>query len=218
MQRPSDASTPARTVALSAKAIPSTAALQSPQASPRGQIPIASAAPPPPTSRDFVPWRFSDAGRHSAWMASSCRRPRNLHTTRLMHRSNDEAMSSFRQACGLQSPGGYLIAEFWAWALRESPRKTLAASRVQARPTSLPGNERRSVVRSFSPKLSNLDLSAKFHHLSRGHAEEGCGAFGVVLQKCEESLAPYCHAHDLVTRDDRLAADIVSDICGIDAA
>ncbi|MGA6943087.1 MAG: hypothetical protein WBZ27_13920, partial [Pseudolabrys sp.] len=35
-------------------------------------------------------------------------------TTRLMHRSNDEAMSSFRQACGLQSPGGYLIAEFWA--------------------------------------------------------------------------------------------------------
>src|SRR5712675_2018294 len=70
----------------------------------------------------------------------------------------------------------------------------------------------------FSPKLSNLDLSAKFHHLSRGHAEEGCGAFGVVLQKCEESLPPYCHAHDLVTRDNRLAADIISDLCGIDAA
>ena len=34
--------------------------------------------------------------------------------TRLMHRSNDEAMSSFRQAGGLQSLGGYLIAEFWA--------------------------------------------------------------------------------------------------------
>jgi hypothetical protein len=34
--------------------------------------------------------------------------------TRLMHRCNDEAMSSFRQAGGLQSPGGYLIAEFWA--------------------------------------------------------------------------------------------------------
>ena len=26
--------------------------------------------------RDFVPWRFSDAGRRSAWMASSCRRPK----------------------------------------------------------------------------------------------------------------------------------------------
>jgi len=49
-------------------------------------------------------------------------------------------MSSFRQAGGLQSPGGYLIAEFWAWASRESPRKTLAVSRVQARPSSLPGN------------------------------------------------------------------------------
>jgi hypothetical protein len=32
---------------------------------------------------------------------------------------------------------------------------------------------------------SNLDLGTKFHHLSRRHAEEGRGAFGVVLQKCE---------------------------------
>src|SRR6266436_3505591 len=87
MQLATVASTPARTVALSGKAIASTPALQSPQASPRGQIPIASAAPPPPTSRDFVPWRFSDAGHHSAWMISSSRRPRNLHTTGLMHRS-----------------------------------------------------------------------------------------------------------------------------------
>src|SRR5712691_7232006 len=29
-----------------------------------------------PTSRDFVPWRFLDAGRHSAWKGSSCRRPK----------------------------------------------------------------------------------------------------------------------------------------------
>src|SRR5580704_9687051 len=34
------------------------------------------AAPPVPTSRDFVHWRFSDAGRRSAWIASSCRRPK----------------------------------------------------------------------------------------------------------------------------------------------
>ena len=39
-------------------------------------IPIAPAAPPVPNSRDFVPWRFSDAGRRSAWIASSCRRPK----------------------------------------------------------------------------------------------------------------------------------------------
>src|SRR4029077_12022484 len=35
-----------------------------------------------PTSRDFVPWRFSDAGRTSAWWVSSRRRPRNLHNKR----------------------------------------------------------------------------------------------------------------------------------------
>jgi hypothetical protein len=29
----------------------------------RGQIPIETVAPPAPTSRDFVPWRFSDACR-----------------------------------------------------------------------------------------------------------------------------------------------------------
>ena len=44
----------------------------------RGKIPIAPAAPPLPTSRDFVPWRFSDAGRRSAWIASSSRRPKRL--------------------------------------------------------------------------------------------------------------------------------------------
>jgi hypothetical protein len=43
----------------------------------RGMIPIAPAAPPPHTFRDFVPWRFLDAGRHSAWKRSSCRRPKN---------------------------------------------------------------------------------------------------------------------------------------------
>jgi hypothetical protein len=31
-----------------------------------GQFPIAPAAPPVHTDRDFVPWRFSDAGRISA--------------------------------------------------------------------------------------------------------------------------------------------------------
>ena len=33
------------------------------------------------TDRDFVPWRFSDAGRISAWRVTSFRRPRNLHKT-----------------------------------------------------------------------------------------------------------------------------------------
>jgi hypothetical protein len=29
-----------------------------------------------PTSRDFVPWRFSDAGRPSMWRPRHCRRPK----------------------------------------------------------------------------------------------------------------------------------------------
>jgi hypothetical protein len=35
----------------------------------------------PHTSRDFVPWRFSDAGRHSAWRGSSCRRSKTCTST-----------------------------------------------------------------------------------------------------------------------------------------
>ena len=100
MQRSTDASTPACTVALSPKAIASNSALQSPQASPRSQIPIASAAPPPPTSRDFVPWRFSDAGRHSAWMASSSRRPRNLHRSRHLTLQSSDLRPAGEFSCG----------------------------------------------------------------------------------------------------------------------
>ncbi len=33
-----------------------------------------------PTSRDFVPWRFLDAGRKSAWIVSSSRRPKTSTT------------------------------------------------------------------------------------------------------------------------------------------
>src|ERR1700737_2389300 len=42
------------------------------------QIPIAehAARPTERTSRDFVPWRFSDAGRRSAWLDRRCRRPK----------------------------------------------------------------------------------------------------------------------------------------------
>jgi hypothetical protein len=36
----------------------------------------------PAPTRDFVPWRFSDACRRCAWRASSSRRPRNLHRNR----------------------------------------------------------------------------------------------------------------------------------------
>jgi hypothetical protein len=40
----------------------------------------AAAAPPSHTSRDFVPWRFLDAGLPSAWMVLSSRRPKPAQT------------------------------------------------------------------------------------------------------------------------------------------
>ena len=38
--------------------------------------PHSAAALPCSTSRDFLPWRFSNAGRRNAWIASSSRRPK----------------------------------------------------------------------------------------------------------------------------------------------
>src|SRR6478736_3394166 len=61
---------------------------------PRGtlaaQIPIAepAARPTERTSRDFVPWRFSDAGHRSAWLDRRCRRPKTCtkpEVTALQH-------------------------------------------------------------------------------------------------------------------------------------
>jgi hypothetical protein len=37
---------------------------------------VRAARPTERTSRDFVPWRFSDAGLRSAWIARRCRRPK----------------------------------------------------------------------------------------------------------------------------------------------
>jgi hypothetical protein len=42
-------------------------------------IPIALAASQCPTSRDFVPWRFSAAARSSAWRGCACRRLKTLY-------------------------------------------------------------------------------------------------------------------------------------------
>jgi hypothetical protein len=46
-----------------------------------------------PRDRDFVPWRFLDAGRHSAWKSSSCRRPKTctLAHIRYFEAANCEA-------------------------------------------------------------------------------------------------------------------------------
>src|SRR5882757_5220069 len=49
-----------------------------------------------PTSRDFVPWRFSDAGRRSAWIASSCRHPKTCTRTVI------ETVAAYGPVCSKQ--------------------------------------------------------------------------------------------------------------------
>src|SRR6202011_6020030 len=46
-----------------------------------------------PTSRDFVPWRFSAAGRRSAWIASSCRHPKTYTTPDIIRTPNFDRSS-----------------------------------------------------------------------------------------------------------------------------
>ena len=48
-----------------------------------------------PTSRDFVPWRFSDAGRRTAWIASSCRHPKTLYGAYWRQGESGGAVESF---------------------------------------------------------------------------------------------------------------------------
>jgi len=60
----------------------------------RGEIPIV-AAPPTIPHRDFVPWRFSDAGRRSAWLVSWVPASENLRSTGLTQRSK-HAFSGIR--------------------------------------------------------------------------------------------------------------------------
>src|SRR6267378_3780632 len=54
-----------------------------------------------PTSRDFVPWRFSDAGRRTAWIASSCRHPKTC-TEAVIARTScaDHASHSYAHTAG----------------------------------------------------------------------------------------------------------------------
>jgi len=48
----------------------------------RRQFPIAQPEPPAHRTRDFVPWRFSDAGNAAPISTDATRRPRNLHKSR----------------------------------------------------------------------------------------------------------------------------------------
>jgi hypothetical protein len=66
----------ARHPTLARQAIRAGASIQPRPTSRRGEIPIERGSHGAPTSRDFVPWRFSDAGRRCASRARHCRRPK----------------------------------------------------------------------------------------------------------------------------------------------
>jgi hypothetical protein len=69
-----------------------------------------------PTSRDFVPWRFLDAGRHTAWKGSSCRHPKTCTENRKWVSPRENHRQAVRQegpivihtaSAALLSPGAF---------------------------------------------------------------------------------------------------------------
>ena len=72
--------------------------ITAPHRSRQASIPITLAAPLAIISRDFVPWRFLDAGRISAWRVTPYRRPRNPHM------NGHIADSAIRPECNRRHP------------------------------------------------------------------------------------------------------------------
>jgi hypothetical protein len=73
-----------------------------------GKIPIAPAAPPPHTSRDFVPWRFLDAGRKTAWIVSASRRPKTCTEVAIQSLASEQLKSTRSRGstteCAIRTP------------------------------------------------------------------------------------------------------------------
>ena len=63
-----------------------------------------------PTSRDFVPWRFLDAGLHSVWKGSSCRRPKTLYGAYWCQGESVGAVESFCHVTRLHLRHGQPLA------------------------------------------------------------------------------------------------------------
>src|SRR5258707_12568121 len=61
--------------------------------------------------RDFVPWRFSDACRHAAWISLSCRRPKTCtkEDLRLLRLAHD--LSALRSVCASAISGNSGVGE-----------------------------------------------------------------------------------------------------------
>src|SRR6266700_6150548 len=75
--------------------------------------------------RDFVPWRFLDAGRHSAWKGSSCRRPKTCTATDSCSAANRVVIRSLRRRA--RAPAGRAVLHLgfpagWVRAAGEGER------------------------------------------------------------------------------------------------
>src|SRR5258705_11847336 len=73
-----------------------------------------------PTARDFVPWRFSDAGRRTAWIASSCRHPKTCTTADSCNAA--KAASSYTISKTYSVAIALLIDESWPVVPSEAQR------------------------------------------------------------------------------------------------
>jgi len=119
------------------------------------QIPIdRSGETEPLPARDFVPWRFSDAGRQSAWMASTFRRPRNLHKSGHSHHNRKRVHGGSRSPPKPVTLVSRLRQEFWVRPATAATKIAPSTQPRMARPAARPANTRRcSHVR---PKRSGL--------------------------------------------------------------
>src|SRR5258708_4776214 len=116
------------------KAIIRTAAIKSHWHPRPAQIPIALAAPAGcPTHRDFVPWRFSDAGRMSAWRArlAGVRKPAQyLHSCG--HRAPPSARMCKRCSLLTELPRDHAEVSLFQWRKRRHIYRVGAAYTVAA--------------------------------------------------------------------------------------
>src|SRR5450631_1662739 len=65
-----------------------------------------------PTSCDFVPWRFSDAGRRSAWIASSCRHPKTCTLAEMLRNCRSIGHPCLSGACFCAGQAVYHAARY----------------------------------------------------------------------------------------------------------
>src|SRR6202047_1168844 len=109
--------------------------------------------------RDFVPWRFSDAGRHSSWIASSCRHPKTCtigEAVIILTRSLKQfRLDKIEVCCGPQK----LVCAMMLQGCRKADRAEVVEREHFATPNYLKSHGERNLLSPFgntcaiTPKL-----------------------------------------------------------------